>query len=607
MSRWKKRLSKKNVARVLAASMMLAPLVYTLPPVVAPVGKAYAEGVNHAPEVHDRFLYEEIQKSEYHDYVLFDDLNSGTLGEAFTDPDLPSDTLSPVAFSILDENVADAQFISAFVDGYGTTSVLRVTGKQAGTTTVTVTVKDSGGLTATERFVVTVKDSMLGNTPPEFVGNVSDEIMLKNSSNIIDLDDFFIDDNGLNSESITVTTNDPDVLGISTVSDSVYKRSILAKKPGDATVEVSVFDNHENALKATYYYNVTVESGELTGKNKTIYLESSESRAINLVDDPENLEDWGLFLDTDGDALEFSTPELGTTGVVTSATDGDNQLWIDGVNVGTTTVTVSASDPDSNTTNATITAHVLNSVKVSSNTLAVSGSTSDAFYLTEFYPVEDTPSLEELQIRVNNGEAKKVLIEEGTSSFFDISDMPATPRYMLYKVVSGIESVIPVEFVHIENIPNAPHVMGKDLLFEGYGKYFLAPYTNHFWTKEELYAESNMRYVSSANIGEGETARLNTRLSDNETELVPGLYVLYNIHSEGSPLKAVQFVHLIDMSDHLYEVSQIDANNGGNGIDVKDIVLYLKNSGQLDLNVLKLLIQHIGPRFAIEEEEDLGD
>jgi len=602
MSRWKKRLSKKNMARVLAASLTVAPLVYALPPVVAPVGKVFAEG-NHAPK--SNFIkYKSFQKGDTRDYYLYNASNSTSNGEVFIDPD--GDNLTVVESSILDSLVVSLSTTTTMINSVNVT-VLQVTGLEAGTTTITVSVQDPEGLEATERFVVTVEDVSLNNNPPRFNNEeVSDDSMLKNSSKIIHLGDFFTDDYGLDPSSI-IFTEDSDILDISMVSGSVYSYRLSAKKSGVATVKLSAQDNATNPLHATYYYNLTVENGELTGEDKSIYLEESESRIINLVDDPENPEDWGVFLDTDGDSLTISTPVLGTDGVVSAYINNDGLLSIYGENEGTTTITVSASDPDDNTADATITAYVLESRKVYTDTLTVNGETDDAFYLTEFFQDEDVPSLGELETRVHSGDASKIVIENGTTRDFNVSNLSANNRYMLYRVSSGTESAIPVEFIHIEKIPNEPHEMGKDLIVDGYGEYYLAPYSGYLWTKEQLKSEGSRSSVSTGRAGEMFPARINTEISDNENELEPGLYVLYNIHSEGSPVKAVQFVQLIDLTNHLHKVSQIDASNGGNGIDVKDIVLYLKNSGQLDLNVLKLLIQHIGPRFAIEEEGDLGD
>lgn len=218
MSRWKKRLSKKNMARVLAASMMVAPLVYALPPVVLPVGKVYATGEVNQPPVQNNFtthVYVE-NDPDYPTILSF----SGESDSIFSDPE--DDTLTDIDISVDTPGI-----VNATIDG----GKLRLSGIHKGTTTVTVSVYD-GYNTANAEISVVV------NSTPRAL-DIPDQYVATNSSILFDPSMYFIDDD---EDSLEITIDGFDSGVIAQLSSDGFIQ-ISGIRPGEAEIHLTVNDS----------------------------------------------------------------------------------------------------------------------------------------------------------------------------------------------------------------------------------------------------------------------------------------------------------------------------------------------------------------------------
>lgn len=173
MSRWKKKLSKKNVARVLAASLTVAPLVYALPPVVAQVGKAYAEDAKFS----DQIFYYVVDNNPDNDSKLDIDLNEFFDGSSLIleSSSVTSFNTAVVSVSHSSENTWQLQAV-----GLGTTTITLTAMYESGpeTHSFDVTVNENHAPTAhviPERFIE-IGETTVYDLPAFFSDNDNDPL-----------------------------------------------------------------------------------------------------------------------------------------------------------------------------------------------------------------------------------------------------------------------------------------------------------------------------------------------------------------------------------------------------------------------------------------------
>lgn len=161
------------------------------------------------------------------------------------------------------------------ITGTGATRTINVTpaAGQTGTSTVTVTVRDEGGLFKNESFVVTVTDSS-GNTAPTITA-IADQTSIKGRTNTVN---FTIADTQTEAASLSVTAASSNSTLFPAANISVTgtgaSRSVTltpaAGQTGTATITVTVTDGGGLTATETYTISVTDLTVTLTSsKNST--------------------------------------------------------------------------------------------------------------------------------------------------------------------------------------------------------------------------------------------------------------------------------------------------------------------------------------------------
>ena len=233
----------------------------------------------------------------------------------FQDPD--GDRLTFTAASS-DPGVAGAQASDANID---------VTGVNPGTATITVTARDTGGLTASLQLGVTV------NGPPVLTDSIPDHIVAEGASATVNLDDHFTDPDD-DVASYEAESSDDAVASVSVEGSTA---TITGVSAGSATVTFTVRD--EFGQEGTQDVDVTVEEA-----NQAPQATDSIPAQMLMPDGEATLDLSGHFTDPDDDALTYEGA-TSDAGVATVSVDGTNAT-ITGVAAGTATITFTASDPD---------------------------------------------------------------------------------------------------------------------------------------------------------------------------------------------------------------------------------------------------------------------
>ena len=231
----------------------------------------------------------------------------------FTDPDR----------DVLEYSAASSDTTRATVALAGDT--VTVTGLAAGNTTVTVTARDPGGLSAEQSFAVEVP-----NRAPEAVGAIADVEVYVDGEVVVDVAAGFADPDGDELEFSAVASDTTRA----TVAVAGSLVTVTGVAVGSATVTVTARD--PEGLSAEQSYGVTVPNRppEAVGviADQNVYVDS-----VVVVDVA------GYFADPDGDALEYSASASDTTRV--AVTVAESMVTVTGLAVGSATVTVTAVDP----------------------------------------------------------------------------------------------------------------------------------------------------------------------------------------------------------------------------------------------------------------------
>ena len=235
------------------------------------------------------------------------------VAEYFTDPD--GEALEYFAASS-DTATARATLLE---------STLTVEGVAVGTTTVAVTARDPGGLTAEQVFELTVP-----NRPPVAVDTIADREVEAGGAVTVDVADKFTDPDG-DSLVYGATSSDTTRVNVA-VSGSVVTAGGVAG--GSATVTVTASDPHGQAAAQTFEVTVPNRAPEPVGTIPGQTVLEDEVLSFDLEQ---------YFTDPDGDPLEYSAGSSDTA-AATVVTDGVF-VEITGVAEGEATITVTATDP----------------------------------------------------------------------------------------------------------------------------------------------------------------------------------------------------------------------------------------------------------------------
>ena len=254
----------------------------------------------------------------------------------FTDPD--GDTLTYQARSSK-ETVATVST---------TRSTVSATPRTKGTTTITVTAADSGGLTASQQFQVTVRaprpppvptpnrapaaQGFIPATPPLEVGASAYEV---------DVAAYFTDPDG---DALTYQADSSDELVV-TVRTAGSTVSVTPRAKGTATITVTAAD--PGGLRAEQTFDVEVRQESTTQEDPTPAAPVSRGTIPNvrlsIGDRPRAILVDAYFSDPNGDALTYQA-RSSKEAVATVSTAGST-VSITPRAKGSTTITVTATDP----------------------------------------------------------------------------------------------------------------------------------------------------------------------------------------------------------------------------------------------------------------------
>ncbi len=277
----------------------------------------------------------------------------------FRDPDGDALTISATSS---DPGIAGAQ-----TDGPNVT----VTGVAPGTATITVTARDTGGLTATQQLGVTV------NGPPVLTDSIPDHILAEGATATVNLDDHFTDPDN----DVTSYEAESSDAAVATVSVEGATATITGVSAGSATVTFTVRDDF--GQEGSQDIDVTVEDA-----NQAPQATDSIPAQALMPDATATIDLSAHFTDPDDDALTYEGA-TSDAAVATVIIEGSNAT-ITGVAAGTATITFTASDPEglSATQDAAVTVNTppapegtIDDITVTlggSTTLVVSGYFTDA-------------------------------------------------------------------------------------------------------------------------------------------------------------------------------------------------------------------------------------
>ena len=238
----------------------------------------------------------------------------------FNDPD--GDTLTYAVASSYDR-VATVRVSSATGDA------IRITpAAEAGTTTITVTAADSGGLTAIQNFAVTIDQQL--NRSPLIVDYIPAQALTVGGSAVtIDASGYFSDPDG---DELSYKAS-PSPTGVVTVSVSGAKLTITPSAAGTTTINVTANDGSVNA-SMPFSVRVPNRAPVATGTIRAVTVKVGGSATVYVGNS---------FSDPDGDTLTYTAAS--SDAAKAAVTVAGSTVLIAPLAAGTTTITVTASDP----------------------------------------------------------------------------------------------------------------------------------------------------------------------------------------------------------------------------------------------------------------------
>lgn len=239
---------------------------------------------------------------------------------SISDPDA-GDTLTYTVQST-DTNTVQAQNIA--------NNSIRITGVNTGATTVTVTVADSRGATASTAFSVTVTEPPAPNQDPT-IATIGDQTVEVGQTLPIDLQ--LSDPDG---DTLTFSATPADTSLVTTAQVDSDTMSMTGVAEGSTSITVSVGDGNGGTASTTF--NVTITPATIPNQDPALdpILDQSVEVGKTLAV-PFNA------VDADGDSLTLfvnsSAPQVATV-----FQSGADQLTISGVTVGSATITLEVDD-----------------------------------------------------------------------------------------------------------------------------------------------------------------------------------------------------------------------------------------------------------------------
>ena len=212
-----------------------------------------------------------------------------------------------------------------------TGSEVTLTPLRDGSTTVTVTARDPGGLSASQTFTATVGDA---NQPPTAVGTIPHQTLTRGGSSVtVDLAPRFSDPDG-DQLRFEATSRDSGVVRALVSENDLI---LLPVAMGTATVTVTATD--PDGLSATQTFGVTVG----TANRPPVAVGEVPGQWLAVGGSAVTLDVSANFSDPDGDALTYGATS-NDSGVVRVLVSGTEVILLPEA-VGTAKVTVTATDP----------------------------------------------------------------------------------------------------------------------------------------------------------------------------------------------------------------------------------------------------------------------
>ena len=253
---------------------------------------------------------------------------------------LPEDARQVSLAGIFTDTDRDALTISASSsnDGVATGTVngqsLTVTGKQAGTTTITVTAADGRGGSVSDAFSVTV--SPTPNNAPTVASALGDLSGLREGdARQVSLAGLFTDADG---DALTITANSSND-GVATATVNGQSLTVSATQAGTTTITVVAADGRGGSVSDAF--TVTVATAPKPNSAPTAASALGALSGLR-VGDTRQVSLAGVFTDADGDALTITASSLNDN--VATATVNGQRLTVSAKQAGTATIVVTAAD-----------------------------------------------------------------------------------------------------------------------------------------------------------------------------------------------------------------------------------------------------------------------
>ena len=235
-------------------------------------------------------------------------------------------------------------------------SILTVTPIAVGTTAVTVTATDPGGLTATQTFGVTVVQSNRAPVVTQQLGDI--EAILTSTPTVftITASNHFSDPDG-DTLTYTVTSSDPT---IATVSWTETTETITKFAVGTVTITVTATD--PGGLSASQTYSLAIWQPN----RAPVTVGTIPDQTVDVVGTAPTVDLSTYFSDPDGDTLVYQANSSDTS-IVTVSWSNSTTITITGVAAGTATITARALDPNYRSATQTFNVTVSNSADVNND------------------------------------------------------------------------------------------------------------------------------------------------------------------------------------------------------------------------------------------------
>ena len=233
----------------------------------------------------------------------------------FNDPD--GDALNYTVSS------ANSGVVSVMIAG----STVTIAGVAPGTTTVTVTAADPGGMSGQQMFAVTVP-----NRGPASVGTIPAQSVVLGQTVTVDVSPFFSDPDG-ETLSYTAASSNTGVATVTVAGSSVTVAGVTA-----GTVVVTVTAADPGQLIVQQRFAVTVGTA-----NQAPEVVSTISGLTLTIGETRDWRGTDHFRDPDSDPLTYAMGSSNAAVVLAVASGGE--FGVVALSAGTATVTVTASDP----------------------------------------------------------------------------------------------------------------------------------------------------------------------------------------------------------------------------------------------------------------------